>query len=227
MRRALRERRHRDTCWLRGLFVWVGLSLALLGGCGLEPRYVLPPPESNDGTFRWVDALDVPPADYLPVTFADPASGRQIAVCRGFIVDDIDQAQGYHTGELVIDAGEPACWVPHRGGLLRFARRDNAYQQLWARAGAAYSWVAIDTIPERPLTLSAIWQNNRLPSNYVRRLDSGAPFQYWTPCAAQVDGAWHLGKLGMQDNVLRCYIQLDQRETLVTTDVRVLYAPVH
>jgi len=189
---------------------------------------VLPPPERHDGTFRWLDAAAEPPPDFLPVTFDDPDTGRQLAVCRGFIVDAPEPDQGYHTGELGVGSdGEQECRVAHRGGMLRYQARDNGYQQLWARSGAAYQWAALDAIPERPLALSILWQNNRVPGDYVVRITTGEVIAFWLPCAIQDAQGWHLGKVNIRDGAqVPCYVQLAEREVGVYDGVVVLYARV-
>jgi hypothetical protein len=201
--------------------------MMVLAACGLEPRYALPPPERDDGALRWVDAAAAPPPGSHPVVFDDPAGGQHM-VCRSQIADAQGANAGYHTGELTTEgAGDHACLVAHRGGVIVFREADNPYQQLWVRDDAVYRWAALAKFPERPLSLSAIWQNSRLPGEYIRDNVTGAPVAYWMPCAAQDHGRWHLGKLALHDSEdPPCYLAISGREVGVRVDVRVLYAPV-
>lgn len=202
----------------------IAWCLLALVACGLEPRYALPPPERDDRAFRWIDAITAPPSDYVPVLFSNLETEQRLAVCRGFIVDDPEPDQGYHTGELGLgEDGAPECHVPHRGELLRF----HTYQQLWARSDAVYHWVALANFPERPLVYSDLWLSNRIPGDFVRLIATDNPVEYWMPCAALREGMWHLGKLDLRNgDPIPCLIEIAEREVAAYADIRVLYAPV-
>jgi hypothetical protein len=58
------------------------IILALLTGCGLEPRYVALPTPVRDGRAVWVaPGITLPGSDYAPVLLGDPPVG----VCRAVL----------------------------------------------------------------------------------------------------------------------------------------------
>jgi hypothetical protein len=206
------------------------LALAL-SACQLEPTFVLQHPASADGTFVWLDALQDPSADYVPVTLNQPGAEQSLGVCRAIIAHD-DIYRGYHTGEVrtAPNTNTSTCFVSHGAGVLVSDKAANMYQQLWVKRSASYKWVPLSDVgSERPLFMTRLWRQNRIPMELEIKTTVGKAVGLWHPCAIKLDHGWHIGKIamhGLGGKELPCHIAVNSSEIDYTKHILVLYAPV-
>jgi hypothetical protein len=197
----------------------VGL-LAAAAGCGLEPRFLTPPPPADTGMALWLAENTPPPAGYAPVTLGDPPLG----ICRVFVHHPPDaerKTAGYITGEAAADTCRLSAW----GALLT---RSEQFELLYVRDGLSYSWASRDELrPDLPYQRSRLWANNAVPVEPMRYAD-GSYDAAWLPCAAQLDGRWRVGKLALNDaaEFARCYLPGETGEIGVRPAYRALYIPL-
>lgn len=202
------------------LFCLLASLLAVVAGCALEPRYVVPPPPVDSGMAVWAPVGDAPGAGYAPIMLGDPPLG----VCRVYVhpppAGD-DDAAGYVTGEAT--AG--SCRLTTQGAVLTWTEQ---FEVLYVRDGVSYSWANRDELrPDLPYQRSRLWANNAVPIEPMRNPD-GAYDAAWLPCAAQLDGRWHIGKLALNEAVefARCLLPGETSEIAVRPNYRALYIPL-